>query len=87
MLKVASKENDKTNVRVNEIYLSARVDYDSVAEGKKGSIQASDFAKAYQGILEREDLKGARVTVHGKKDLEELKIAKLVSMSWSGSSS
>lgn len=77
MLKVATQENKKTNVRVNEIYLSARVDYDSVAE-KSGSMKASDFGKVYEKILAKPEITGSRVSVYGQKDTEELKVAKLL---------
>ena len=72
MMKVASKETEKTNVRVNEVYLNARVDYDEVAE-KQGTMKASDFGKVYEQILARPELKGCRVSVKGEEDVEELK--------------
>lgn len=77
MMKIASKENEKTNVRVNEIYLNLRVDYDSVAE-KSGSVKASDFGKVYEQILEKTDIAGSRVLVTERKAMEDLKVEKLL---------
>jgi hypothetical protein len=72
MINAAIAENEKTNIRVNEMYLNARVEYDSSAE-KKGSgvVKASEYAKSYADILERKDIDGCRVTVFGRDDLEK----------------
>ena len=72
---VAVRENAKTNIRFNEVMLSCRVDYDSVAEekGPEGVIKASDFARVYEGILQNKDIRGARVSVQGPGDLDQLK--------------
>lgn len=77
MMKIASKENEKTNVRVNEIYLNLRVDYDSVAE-KSGSVKASDFGKVYEQILDKPDIAGSRVLVAERKGIDDLKVEKLL---------
>jgi len=77
MMKIASKELEMTNVRVNEAYLSARVDYDAVAE-KSGSIKASEFAKVYEQILTQPEISASRVSVAGREDLENLKVRKLL---------
>ena len=77
MMKIASKELEKTNVRVNETSLGARVDYDAVAE-KAGSMKASEFAKVYEQILARPEISASRVSVVGKEDLEDLKVRKLL---------
>ena len=77
MMKIASKENEKTNVRVNEIYLNLRVDYDSVAE-KSGSVKASDFGKVYEQVLKKPEITGSRVLVMERKAIEDLKSEKLL---------
>ena len=77
MMKIASHDHAETNIRVNEVYLGARVDYDSVAE-KEGSIPSSEFGKVYEGILGREEVRGCRVSVTGKGDLGDLRFEKLL---------
>jgi hypothetical protein len=77
MINAAIAENEKTNIRVNEMYLNARVEYDSSAEKKGGSIvKASEYAKSYADILERKDIDGCRVTVLSKADLEKPNLQK-----------
>ena len=75
LLTTASNETAKTNVRVNEIYLNARVDYDAVAE-KSGSMKSSEFGRVYEEILGREEIKGCRISVFGHDDVETLKYQK-----------
>ena len=87
MLSVGAKDNEKTNIRVNEVYLSARVDYDAeVEKASKGSenIRSSEFAKVYEQILAKPELKGNRLTVRGKKDLEDFTVERLFK-GWHGS--
>jgi hypothetical protein len=77
MANVACRENAKTNIRFNEHYLAARVDYDSVAEeAGDGRMKASELAKSYEGILANEDINACRVSVMGRGDLEQLKYKK-----------
>ena len=76
MMNAAATETEKTNIRVNEIYLSARVDYDEVAD-ERGSMKASKFGQVYEQILAKADLKGFRVQVFGKEDVEKLRYSKL----------
>lgn len=77
----AIKETNSTPVRFNEIYLNTRVDYDSVYE-KQGNdkkpnfLKSSQFAKVYQQLWARDDIKSSRITVLGPADVSELKIAK-----------
>ena len=72
---VACRENAKTNIRFNEVYLSYRVDYDSVCEekGTDNRMKASDFARVYEGILANKNIKASRVSVFGPQDLDDLK--------------
>ena len=78
MANAACRENAKTNVRFNEVYLDHRVDYDSVVEEKKDKwrMKASDFARVYEGILDREEIDTCRVSVHSMDDVKELKFRK-----------
>lgn len=77
MANVACRENAKTNIRFNECYLAARVDFDSVAEAKGGAqIKASEFALVYEGILANKDIRGCRVSVLGPGDIDLLKYKK-----------
>ena len=73
----AARENERTNIRINEAYLNARVDFDSVAE-ENGTMKASEYAECYEQILERKDVRGRRVTVAGKRDLGELRSEDLI---------
>ncbi|KAK4506121.1 hypothetical protein PRZ48_004086 [Zasmidium cellare] len=68
-------ENAQTNIRFNEVCLKYRVDYDSVSEGRTAgqSIKASEFARVYEGVLERREVDGCRVVVEGKGDVEVLR--------------
>jgi hypothetical protein len=63
-------DNQKTNIRVNEMYLAARVEYDTDAE-KHGVMKASDYAKAYEYLLNKPDVEGCKVTVGNAKHLDE----------------
>jgi hypothetical protein len=71
LINVAIRENAKTNVRANEIYLAARVDYD--ANVKEGGMKASEFGKVYEGLLADDRIRGSRVSVRGHADLTDLK--------------
>jgi NAD(P)-dependent dehydrogenase (short-subunit alcohol dehydrogenase family) len=74
---VACRENAKTNIRFNEVYLACRVDYDSVAEEKGGNcISASEFAGNYEELLSRSDINGCRVSVLKPEDVRDLKYQK-----------
>lgn len=75
MSNVACRDNEKTNVRFNELYLNYRVEVDEVA-AKNGTMAATDFAKSYAGILSRPEIRSCRVSVQGPEDLENLKYEK-----------
>lgn len=75
---VAIRENTRTNIRANEIYLNTRVDYDDVVE-KKGDlwrVRASEFGRVYEAVLANREIDACRVSVLGKDDLEDLKYEK-----------
>ncbi|TDZ15577.1 hypothetical protein Cob_v011393 [Colletotrichum orbiculare MAFF 240422] len=73
----AARENEKTNVRFNEVYLVYRVqlEIDGVAEAfKEYHISTSrDFAPLYQNLLDRTDIRSRRVNAFTPKDVHDLK--------------
>ncbi|KAK3385720.1 hypothetical protein B0H63DRAFT_187073 [Podospora didyma] len=75
MCTAASRETAETNVRFNEVYLAFRVEVDEDAL-QHGVTTASEFAKVYQGILGRGDIKSSRLKVLGTEDIEALKFDK-----------
>lgn len=81
----AELENRDTNVRFNEMYLAFAVAVDEEAvkeEGvKKGAVKASDFARVYEGILARDEIKGAKVLLFGPDDINKLRWE---SKAWTG---
>ena len=72
MATAASRENETTNVRFNEIYLSLRVEVDEDA-AKHGVMSASEFASVYVEILARPEIRSSRVRVDSADDLKDLK--------------
>lgn len=72
MANAATRELADTNIRFNEVYLSLRVQFDEIAE-RIGVTKVSDFAKNYELLLERQDVKGARVFARDAAELNELK--------------
>ncbi|KAK3316912.1 hypothetical protein B0H66DRAFT_535147 [Apodospora peruviana] len=68
----ASRENETTNVRFNEIYLAFRVEVDELA-AQHGVTPASEFAGVYEQILGRPEIRSSRVRVESVADIEELK--------------
>nr|POE70848.1 hypothetical protein CFP56_74300 [Quercus suber] len=68
----AARENESTNVRFNEIYLSFRVEVDADAVAH-GVTKASDFAKVYETILTTPEIRGCRVRVETPDDLVKLR--------------
>ncbi|KAK5688035.1 hypothetical protein LTS10_000013 [Elasticomyces elasticus] len=76
MATAAARENEKTNVRFNEIYLCYRVEVDSDAE-QHSVTKASDFANVYEMVLDNADVRSSRVRVENdKEDLKELRFAR-----------
>jgi hypothetical protein len=68
MSTAAARENEKTNVRFNEVYLCFRVEVDEQAE-KHGVTSASEV---YENLLGDEEVRGARVTVREVGDVGRL---------------
>lgn len=73
----AELENRDTNVRFNEVYLAflVNVDEEAVKEeaAKNGVVKASDFARVYEGLLARDEIRGARVLLSGPGDIGTLR--------------
>jgi hypothetical protein len=67
----ATRELAETNVRFNEVYLRLRVQFDEIAEGT-WMTKVSDFAKSYENLLKRPEVKGARVWVRSLEECKEL---------------
>jgi hypothetical protein len=81
MANVACLENEKTNIRFNEVYLSIRIEYDSACEekGTGGDWQrtkASDFARVQEGIWANEEIRACRVSVLSPADIDTLQYKK-----------
>ncbi|KAF2167606.1 hypothetical protein M409DRAFT_54192 [Zasmidium cellare ATCC 36951] len=72
MAVAAAYETAGTNVRFNEVYLDGLVQVDVEAE-KSGVLKSSEFAKSYRTILARDDIRGCRVFVQGKEDLQTIR--------------
>nr|WNZ75421.1 hypothetical protein [Trichoderma harzianum] len=75
MATAAARENEKTNVRVNEVYLMFRVEVDEDA-AQHGVTSASEFAAVYEGILSNPEIRSSRVRVASPADIKDLKWAK-----------
>ncbi len=75
MATAASRENEATNVRFNEVYLAFRVEVDDVA-AQNGTMTASEFASVYEEILAKPEIRSSRVRVYGHEDVKHLKYDK-----------
>lgn len=75
MTKAAARENESTNVRFNEIYLSFRVEVDEDAV-QHGVTKASAFGNVYEMILANAEVRSSRVRVDDVDDLKKLKYQK-----------
>lgn len=75
MATAAARENEKTNVRVNEVYLMFRVEVDEDA-AQHGVSSSSEFASVYEGILANLEIRSSRVRVETPADFKHLKFAK-----------
>lgn len=71
----ASRENESTNVRFNEIYLAFRVEVDEVAV-RHGVTKASDFARVYEFVLDHDEVRSSRVKVETVGDIDCVKYQK-----------
>ncbi|KAK1513474.1 uncharacterized protein CCOS01_14416 [Colletotrichum costaricense] len=77
----ASRENEKTNIRFNEVYLAYRVQFEVDEETRKAWAGAhlttcDEFAPLYQQLLDREDIRGSRVKAITPKDVLQLSVDK-----------
>ena len=75
MANVACRENVKTNIRFNEVYLAMRVEHDASAK-ESGAIPSSDFGRHYEELLKRTDIDACRVSIMKREDIDDLKFAK-----------
>ncbi|EHK25870.1 uncharacterized protein TRIVIDRAFT_219629 [Trichoderma virens Gv29-8] len=75
MATAAARENEKTNVRMNEVYLMFRVEVDAAA-AEHGVSSSSEFASVYEGILANTEIRSSRVRVATPADFKDLKWAK-----------
>ncbi|KAJ5507306.1 Short-chain dehydrogenase/reductase SDR [Penicillium freii] len=73
--KAAARENESTNIRFNEIYLSFRVEVDTDAV-QHDVTKASDFGNVYEMILANPEVRSSRVRVDDVDDLKKLKYEK-----------
>ncbi|KAM0249689.1 hypothetical protein ACHAQJ_008950 [Trichoderma viride] len=75
MATAAARENEETNVRVNELYLMFRVEVDEAA-AQHGVSSSSEFAFVYEEILANPKIRGSRVRVATPADFKDLKWVK-----------
>ena len=75
MATAASRENETTNVRFNEVYLGFRVEVDESAAQNK-TTSASEFASVYKEILARPEIRSSRVSVMSPDDIQGFKYAR-----------
>lgn len=75
MATAAARENEKTNVRVNEVYLMFRVEVDEAA-AQHGVSSSSEFASVYEAILSNPEIRSSRVRIASPADFTDLKWAK-----------
>lgn len=71
----AARENEKTNVRFNEILLGFRVEVDEAAK-EHGVTTASEFGQVYEAILADPNIRSSRVRVDEIEDLKKPKYAR-----------
>ncbi|KAK8050656.1 hypothetical protein PG994_012386 [Apiospora phragmitis] len=75
MATAASRENEETNVRFNEIYLAMRVEVDEDAK-QHGVTSTTEFAPLYEAILSRPEIRSSRVRVMSTADIKDIKYEK-----------
>lgn len=73
MATAASRENADTNVRFVEVYLAFLVQVDEVA-AERNAVPSSEFGTVYAKILDDRAVKGARVWVQERGDMETLRV-------------
>ncbi|KAF9871062.1 hypothetical protein CkaCkLH20_11479 [Colletotrichum karsti] len=75
----AARENEKTNIRFNELYLAYRVQFevDNASQFAGYHITTtSEFAPLYEKILDRKDVRGSRVKAMSPEDVKNLSYEK-----------
>lgn len=71
----ASRENEKTNVRFNEILLGFRVEVDEAAK-EHGVSSATEFGQVYKAVLANPEIRSSRIRVDEVGDLKKLRYAR-----------
>ncbi|KAG8168263.1 hypothetical protein KVR01_003952 [Diaporthe batatas] len=75
MATAAARENEKTNVRANEVFLMFRVEVDEDAV-QHGVSKSSEFASHYEEILNRPDIRSSRIRIETPENFKNLKVTK-----------
>ncbi|OHW90160.1 short-chain dehydrogenase reductase [Colletotrichum incanum] len=84
----AARENEKTNIRFNEVYLAYRVRFEveedsQIVAGIRIPLTTSkDFAPLYEKILGRTDIRSSRVKARTPQDVVELSYATILKELW-----
>jgi hypothetical protein len=68
MANVASRELARSNVRFNEVFLNLRVDFEG-----PNSVRPAEFSHNYEQLLRNQTIKGCRVNVKQRADIDDLK--------------
>lgn len=76
----AARDNDKTNIRFNEVYLAYRVQFE-VETGNQTfagihMTTSKDFAPLYEKLLDRADIRSSRVKALSPEDVLKLSYEK-----------
>lgn len=72
----AARENEKTNIRFNEVYLAYRVQFE--VEGASAAFAGlhitttEEFSPLYEKLLDRTDIRGSRVKAITPEDVANL---------------
>ncbi|KAI6778632.1 nad(p)-binding protein [Emericellopsis cladophorae] len=71
----AARENLDKSVRVNEVYLGFRVEVDEDA-AQHGVVSSTEFGAVFEQLLDRSDIRSARVQVTTPEDMRVLRHAR-----------
>lgn len=69
--KAAALENASSNIRFNEMYTNMRVETDKVAV-QHGTVKSSEYAQAYELLLDDTSVRGCRVTISNLEQIKKL---------------
>jgi hypothetical protein len=68
----AARNNEKSNVRFNEILLGFRVEVDDAAK-EHGVTTATQFGQVYEAVLGNSEIRSSRIRVDEVEDLKKLR--------------